>query len=44
MTKEKAQEKRDEIVHDVEELVESGHFTLEEVVDEINDSLVHLVP
>ncbi len=44
MTKEEACLLRDDIINDVERIVESGHYTFEEVVDEINDRLVHLVP
>ncbi len=36
--------KKTEIVSKVEELVESGWYTLEEIVAEIEDQLVHLVP
>lgn len=42
MDEEEALLLRDSIVSDVEELVESGHYTLDEVVAEIEDRLCHL--
>ena len=44
MTEEEAFVEKQEIVSQVESLVESGHYTLEEITDAINDDLVHLVP
>ncbi len=35
---------RDSIIGDVEELVESGEYSLEEIIAEIEGALVHLVP
>ncbi len=42
MNEEEALILRDSIVNDAETLIESGHYTLEEVVAEIEDTLVHL--
>ena len=44
MTDEEAFVAKEDIISSVEDLVESGHFTLEDVVENINDRLCHLVP
>lgn len=44
MTEEEAFVAKEGIISDVEDLVGSGHYSLEEIVDEINDRLVHLLP
>ena len=44
MTDEEAYNKRLKIVNYVEALVEDGWYTLEEILAEIEDQLVHLVP
>ena len=44
MTKAEAYRESLKIVNQIEDLVESGHYTLEEILGVIEDNLVHLVP
>ena len=44
MTKPEASEEMKEIIRDAETLIENGHYTLEDIVGDIQDTLVHLVP
>ena len=42
MNEEEALLARGRIISEVEDLIESGHYTLEEIVSEIEDELCHL--
>ena len=42
MTEEEAYTKKLSITNDIEELVESGYYSIEEIVSEIKDTLCHL--
>ena len=44
MTEVEAYTNKEYIISEIDELVKSGHFTLEEIVAEIEDRLVHLMP
>ncbi len=44
MNEEQAFEAKESIISRVEEVVESGHYTLQDIVDDIEDRLCHLTP
>ena len=42
MTEEEAFERKEAIISDVETLIESGQYTLDDIVEDIQDRLAHL--
>ena len=44
MNEEEAYLEKESIINDVEDVVGSGFYSLEEITDEINDRLCHLTP